>query len=130
MIGVTDIGNILYRDCKASGLEVYQKGNIPKGEIIRERITIYPKAQSPNIYWHENYVEVNWCTPDIDSGVANLIRLEELERQARALLGYSVGVYNGCCYRYKIESVGVEADEDMKCHYVNVTILFNVLNTD
>lgn len=128
MIGVSDIGNILYKDCKALGLDVFQNGNIPKGEITSERVIIYPKAQSPNTYWHESYVEVNICVPDIEIDTANLIRLAELETQARALLDYSGGLFNGCRYRYKIESVGIEADEEMKCHFVNVTILFNVLN--
>lgn len=128
MIGVSDIGNILYKDCKALGLDVFQKGNIPKGEITSERVIIYPKAQSPNTYWRESYVEVNICVPNIEIDTANLIRLAELETQARSLLGYSVGELKGSRYRYQIESVGIEADEEMKCHFINVTILFNALN--
>ena len=31
-------------------------------------------------------------------------------------------------YRYSIESIGAEADTALKCHYVNVRILFEVIN--
>ncbi len=128
MIGVSDIGNILYRDCGAFRLDVFQKGNIPKGGIKAERIVIYPKAQSPDVIWKESYVEVNLCVPDIEDGTANLIRLHELEAKAHDILGDAVGSYNGSDYAYHIDSVGVERDEDMRCHYVNVSILFEVLN--
>lgn len=127
-IGVTDIGNIIYRDCKSFGLETYQKGNVPKGELKKERIVIIPKAQVPLKYWNESFVEVNICTPNIKNGMANLVRLQELEHQARQLLDSSVGEYNSCKYRYKIESIGIEEDTELCCHYVNVTLNFETLN--
>ena len=61
MIVTTDIGNILYRDCKAFGIEVYQKGNIPDGEITTERVIIWTKEQSQETYWKKGFVEVNLC---------------------------------------------------------------------
>lgn len=128
MIGVGDIGNILYRDCKAFGLEVYQKGNIPSGEITTERIIISPKAQIPDTFWAECYVEVNICVPDKLPGTADLIRLHELEHQAKTLLNNVVGNFNECNYAYSIDTIGYEQDTDMRCHYVNVSILFKVLN--
>ena len=65
MIVTTDIGNILYRDCKAFGIEVYQKGNIPDGEITTERVIIWTKEQSQETYWKKGFVEVNLCVPDV-----------------------------------------------------------------
>lgn len=135
MIVTTDIGNILYRDCKSFGIdEVYQKGNIPPipsdadYQLKTERIDIHPKSQSPEIYWKKGFVEVNLCVPDLSLNTANLIRLSELERQAMATLNGVCGKYNGTTYHYSIESIGTEADTALKCHYVNVRILFQVLN--
>lgn len=128
MIVTTDIGNILYRDCKAFGIEVYQKGNIPAGEVTTERVIIRTKSQSPETYWKKGFVEVNLCVPDIKPDTANLIRLGELERQANSVLNDVVSSYDGTRYRYSIDSIGTEADTALKCHYVNVRILFETLN--
>ncbi len=131
MIVTTDIGNILYRDCKAFGIdEIYQKGNIPDGELVGERIVILPKSQSPETYWKKGFVEVNLCVPNVDIDTANLIRLSELERKSIAILDDVVSSYDGTTYRYSIESIGTEADTALKCHYVNVRILFEVLNVN
>ena len=134
MIVTTDIGNILYRDCKVFGIEeIYQKGNIPPVpsdpdyRLGTERIVIRTKSQTPGMYWKKSFVEVNLCVPDIDVDSANLIRLAELERQAMKILR-STGSYNGSFYRYSIYNIGTEADTALKCHYVNVSVLFEVLN--
>lgn len=128
MIVTSDVGNILYRDCEAFGIKVYQKGDIPDGEVTAERVIIIPKKQSPDTYWKKGFVEVNLCVPDVDIDTANLVRLGELERQAMKLLDDVVDSYDGSTYRYSIDSTGMEADTGLKCHYVNVRILFEVLN--
>ena len=129
MIVTTDIANILYKDCKAFGIEVYQAGNIPDEhkELSSEMVIIRTKSQSPETYWKKGFVEVNLCVPDID-GDANLIRLQELERKAQEVLDEVVGEYDGSNYYYLIDSIGIEADAELRCHYVNVRILFQVLN--
>lgn len=129
MIVTTDIANILYKDCKAFGIEVYQAGNIPDEykELSSERVIIRTKSQSPETIWKKGFVEVNLCVPDMD-GDANLIRLQELERKAQEVLGDVVGDYDGSNYWYSIDSIGTEADTKLRCHYVNVRILFQVLN--
>lgn len=129
MIVTTDITNILYKDCKAFGIEVYQAGNIPDEhkELSSERVIIRTKSQSPETYWKKGFVEVNLCVPDID-GDANLIRLQELERKAQEVLDEVVGEYDGSNYYYLIDSIGIEADAELRCHYVNVRLLFQVLN--
>lgn len=131
MIVTTDIANILYRDCKAFGIEVYQSGNIPDEdkELSSERVIIRTKTQSPETYWKKGFVEVNLCVPDL-GGKANLIRLQELERKAQEVLDDVVGEYDGSSYYYSIDSIGMEADTALKCHYVNVRILFQVLNVN
>ena len=95
MIVTTDIGNILYRDCRAFGIGI---------------------------------AEVNLCVPDLSENEANTIRLNELERKAGKLFDDVVSTYDGTTYRYSIESISIEADTALKCHYVNVRILFEVLN--
>lgn len=129
MIVTTDIANILYKDCKAFGIEVCQAGNIPDEhkELSSERVIIRTKSQSPETYWRKGFVEVNLCVPDMD-GDANLIRLQELERKAQETLDEVVGEYDGSNYYYLIDTIGIEADTELRCHYVNVRILFQVLN--
>lgn len=129
MIVTTDIANILYKDCKAFGMEVYQSGNIPDEdkELSSERIIIIAKSQSPEAIWKKGFVEVNLCVPDMD-GKANLIRLQELERKAQEVLDDVVGEFDGSSYYYSIDQIGTEADTALKCHYVNVRLLFQVLN--
>ena len=129
MIVTTDIANILYKDCKAFGIEVYQSGNIPDEdkELSSERVIIIAKSQSPEAIWKKGFVEVNLCVPDMD-GKANLIRLQELERKAQEVLDDVVGEFDGSSYYYSIDQIGTEADTALKCHYVNVRLLFQVLN--
>lgn len=135
MIVTTDIGNILYRDCKVFGIgEIYQKGNIPPiptnpdYRLEKERIVVRTKSQTPGKYWKKGFVEVNLCVPDVELGTANTIRLNEIERQANSVFDGVVSSYDGTRYRYSIDSIGTEADTALKCHYVNVRILFEVLN--
>ena len=128
MIVTTDIGNILYRDCKAFGIDMIPDGETLTGELKYERIVSHVKKQQLGTYWKKSFVEVNLCVPDLSENEANTIRLNELERQASKLFDDVVNTYNGNRYRYSIESIGTEADTALKCHYVNVRILFNVLN--
>ncbi|WP_347020862.1 hypothetical protein [Bacteroides finegoldii] len=132
MIVTTDIANIIFKDCKAFGIsEMYQRGNIPEGEVKTERIVIYPKAQQPDAYWERGYVEVNLCVPVTKTGKANLIRLNELERNAREMFKDGiVGQYDGSWYRYSSESIGIEEDKELCCYYVNVKLLFETLNVN
>lgn len=128
MMLTEDIANALYKDCQVFDVPVYRKGNIPKGEIAEERVVILPKSQTPSNYWRKCFVEVNLCVPDIGEGQANLWRLNELEKAAFDALDDKVGEYEGYSYRYSVSSIGIEQDGNMKCHYVNVRLLFEVLN--
>ena len=129
MIVTTDIANILYKDCEIFDIEVFQAGNIPDEhkKLSSERVIIRTKSQSPEAIWKKGFVEVNLCVPDMN-GDANLIRLQELERKAQEVLDDVVGEYDGSNYYYLIDSIGIEADTELRCHYVNVRLLFQVLN--
>ena len=128
MIVTTDIANILYCDCKAFGIDIVPDGEILTGELTSERIVIHTKKQQPGTYWKKSFAEVNLCVPDLEDNSANSIRLNELEREANKLLDDVVSTYDGTRYCYSIDSIGTEADTALKCHYVNVRILFEVLN--
>ena len=111
MIVTTDIGNILYRDCKAFEICIVPAGETLTGELASERIVIHTKKQQPGKYWKKSFAEVNLCVPNLSE-----------------LLDDVVSTYDSTTYRYSIESIGTEADTALKCHYVNVRILFEVLN--
>ncbi|MDD3038617.1 hypothetical protein [Bacteroides sp.] len=128
MITTTDIGNILYRDCKAFGIDIVPNGEKLTGELKSERIAIHTKKQQPGTYWKKSFAEINICVPDLGENSANSIRLNELERKAQSVLDDVVSSYDGTRYHYSIESIGMEADTALKCHFVNVRILFEVLN--
>lgn len=125
MITTGDIATILVNDLKSFGIVTYKKGAIPEGKITQERINVIPKEPKPGTYWVKDFVEVNFCVPDID-GLANTKRLTELEREAAGLR--SVSSFDGSTYRYKVYSTNQEKDTALECHFVNVKILFEVLN--
>ena len=129
IVGLGHTGMATARLALAFGMEVYQSGNIPDEdkELSSERVIIIAKSQSPEAIWKNGFVEVNLCVPDMD-GKANLIRLQELERKAQEILDDVVGEFDGSSYYYSIDQIGTEADTALKCHYVNVRLLFQVLN--
>lgn len=128
MIVTTDIADILYRDCKDFGIEIVPFGKTLTGEITEERITIHVKGQTPEKIWEKCFVEVNLCVPDLGVNIANTLRLKELERTAKELFRSVTGTFDGTRYLYEIDTINIEADTALKCHFVNCRILFNVLN--
>nr|DAX88009.1 MAG TPA: hypothetical protein [Caudoviricetes sp.] len=128
MIVTTDIADILYRDCKAFGIEIVPFGQILTGELKDERITIHVKGQTPSKYWEKCFCEVNLCVPDLGVNIANTLRLKELERKAKELFKSVTDEFDGTRYNYEIDTIHIEADTALKCHFINCRILFNALN--
>lgn len=128
MIVITDIADILYRDCKAFGIEIVPFGKTIMGELKDERITIHVKGQTPSKYWEKCFCEVNLCVPDLGVNIANTLRLKELERKAKELFKSVTGEFDGTRYNYEIDTIHIEADTALKCHFINCRILFNALN--
>lgn len=130
MITVSDIEAILYKAAETFGLTRYPWGNVPDADkqLLEERVVIRAKSQKNETYWKHSYAEVNLMVPDTDSQ-ADLVRLAELERMAHEAFDEdTVGEWDGTAYRYAADTVGIEEDTALKCHYVNVRILFSVLN--
>jgi hypothetical protein len=128
MIVTTDIADILYRDCKAFGIGIVPFGKTIMGELKGERITIHVKGQTPSKYWEKCFCEVNLCVPDLGVKIANTLRLKELERKAKELFKSVTGEFDGTRYNYEIDTIHIEADTALKCHFINCRILFNALN--
>lgn len=128
MIVTTDIADILYRDCKDFGIEIVPFGKTLTGEITEERITIHVKGQTPEKIWEKCFVEVNLCVPDLGVNIAHTLRLKALERTAKKKFKSVTGTFDGTRYLYEVDTISIEADTALKCHFVNCRILFNVLN--
>ena len=128
MIVTTDIADILYRDCKAFGIKIVPFGKTLIGELKEERITIHVKSQTPEKYWEKCFCDINLCVPDLGVNIANTLRLKELERKAKELFKSVTGEFDGTRYNYEIDTIHIEADTALKCHFVNCRILFNALN--
>ena len=128
MIVTTDIADILYQDCKAFGIEIVPFGETLTGELTVERITIHVKRQTPEKIWEKCFVEVNLCVPDLGVNIAHTLRLKALERTAKKKFKSVTGTFDGTRYLYEIDTITIEADTALKCHFVNCRILFNALN--
>lgn len=135
MMNTDDIGDVLLRDFKSlTGIqkattEILTLDDKQADGVGSELIAVHVKKQETDVYWKEGFVEVNLCVPDFKSGARNIPRTRELESIARAHTRSSVyGEHEGITYRYSAESIGIEREERMKCHYVNIRLLFEVFN--
>lgn len=129
MITTTDIANILYEACGVFGMPVYQGGHVPSGLIGYDgRVVIHAKAQNSETTWKKGFVEVNLFVADTAKGNADLIRLNELERQAVCLLKQT-GLHDGTVYCYSVAATSIESNAELKAHFVNAKVLFKAMNT-
>lgn len=123
MITISDIGERIYDDCRQFGVATYLKGNIPDGEVTTERIVIYPTQIANGMYWQRCFLDVNWCVPDIDEAAS--LRLKQIERELVKIYT-GTGVIDDSAYTYNKDSTEIAEDKDLKCHYVNVRLLFKI----
>lgn len=135
MITTGDVYCILYRVCEQFGIaEIYDGLDEPTGEIKSERIVIRIGSQSNEKIWEKSVVNINFCIPLNIDGSTNTVRLNEIERMVKPVFKYGdIIKYDGstCSYENGGEGwISREADTALKCHYVNVRILFEVLNVN
>jgi len=129
MIVTGDIENILIQDLKTLGMPTFKKGAVPEGKVTEERVVIIVGDLKDGTRWKKVFVNVNFCIPDIkmdNTSVADKRRLLELERIAKPI--ESVSTYDNTTYRYSVHEIGQEEDVELGCHFVNVRLLFEVLN--
>lgn len=125
MIVSGDIDSILYRDLKPMGFEQFRKNAVKNGKVTSERVVIIAGTLQEGIWWDNTIAEIHICVPDLQDN-ANTKRLTEIERMFKTLTKTST--YDGSTYRYSVLSTAQEEDTSLRCHYVNVRLLFEVLN--
>lgn len=147
MIGTLDISNILYRDIKefVYVYDIHPHGADPDADMPGglssigiagppARINIHVGRLQTGAHWSKAFVEVHFVTPDPVKGEAAGVFLNNWELLLRKNLDHRTGVYEDqrkfskTRYRYRVDSIGMEADPDQGTHYINVRILFEVLN--
>ena len=134
MIVTGDIYEILFdrvKDAFGIGTEsIYDSWNPIKSLLKEEAIVIVASTPiEPDTYWEKAFAHVNICVPDY-LGEVNKQRLTALERMACAWIGQGfTGVYDGTRYRVGKDSLGLERDDALKCSYVNLVLLFEILNS-
>lgn len=128
MITTTDIANILYRDCQKFKISVIPFGMDITKKLKSPCVKIHSKRQQTEMYWNKSFVEVNLCIPDFSESEADTVRLNELEQKAWTILDDVTDSLKGVHYHYGIHSTAIEEDKALGCHYVNVRLLFEVLN--
>lgn len=130
MISTKEIEAIFIKDLQElmDVSSIYVTDDIPDGKVETERMTIHVKpVQCSDSLYDKCYVEVNWAVPDNDIR-PNHNRLAEVERVLVTYLDDDhVGEEQGTWYRYGVESHQVEKSE-LECHFVNVRVLFEILN--
>lgn len=129
MITIGNIEDILFNDMNFFGIATYKKDAITEGKVTEERIVILPGKMRSGTYWSKTFVDVNLCIPDIKIGnvlMADKLRLAHFERLCSDV--ESVGEYDNTHYSYSVYSVGQESDPELGCHYVNIKLLFKILN--
>lgn len=128
MITTQDVSDILYGVCrKEFGINTYHHLMITEGEVLEDRVTIHPKAIQKSMYWNTCFVEVNISVPDRQSR-ADMDKLQSYSRKAVGILDGESGEYDGTAYRYSVFSIDILEDVDLRCHYVNVRVKFEILN--
>ena len=127
MIVTTDIANILYRDFKVLGIDIVPFGKTLTGELDKECITIHVKKPTSEDYWVKRFAEVNICVPDIVQTWPTPSVLTNWKGSPTRILKLITGIQDDTRYKYEVET-SIETDTDLKCHFVNCKILFNVLN--
>ena len=130
MIVTTDIYKILFDRVKDFGIKAVHDGWNPISSHLKEEAIVIVTSMpiEPDTYWEKAFAHVNICVPDY-LGEANTQRLNELERLANLWIwDDKVGEYDGSTYRISKDSLGIERDDALKCSYVNLVLLFEILN--
>ncbi len=123
----SEIEEYFYDKCKDFGVPVWLTGSFPWDRVDEERIAIIVGHNQPSRYWNNCYVKINWLVPDI-CAEANKIRLKEIEGSLKSL-----HMDGGDGFRYSLDRTSVESDRQLRCHYVNITLLFqhqNILSNE
>ena len=129
MITQSDLLKITYDMCRQFITDLYMPLTFPEEEIKSERIVILGGVITDGSRWDRISVRINWCVPDI-KGEPNGVRLEEVEKTLRNAFSRGAGMVEGCRYRWRRESTETVTERGMKVHYANLTLKYELLNTN
>lgn len=129
MITQSDLTKITYDMCKQFNTTLYMPDTFPEEEITSERIVILGARITDGSRWDRTRVSINWCVPDID-GEPDGIRIEAVEKLLRDSFSRGAGKVGDCTYRWRRESTETVKDKGMKVHYANLTLKYELLNTN
>lgn len=122
----SDMAKEVFDRCRPFGVPIFIKDNLPYEEIQDERIVIIAGQVKPTRYWHNCFIKVNWCIPDI-KGEGDTIRIEEVEKEI-IKLKYGIGEFEEKYYRFSKDSSDTDENSGMRCHIVKMTLLFQHQN--
>ena len=135
MITISDIGHIIFDECRFLDMPTYVMTNLPDEYVSsadkvdgRGRIVVIPKfATADKTYFNDCTVEVNILLPDVGGEANN--QLDVLLRKAYTQLDDGrCGDKDGDFWRISVQRYSIEDEPNLNCHYVNLTILFEILN--
>lgn len=123
MFTKSEIEEIVLRTLKGVCNEIYLSTNVPIGEMRTERVVVSVHRSVPQRYWINTPITLSWCIPAIE-GEVPYKRKAQVEK---ALLDYRHRSGGG--YHWSMESLDCVEDNDMRCHYVVLKLLFQQINT-
>lgn len=140
MITEIDAGHVIYNDLSPMQMERRLKGHLLRGTINGEEVMISEKIPEKGIiviipksisadkkYFNDCTIVVNILLKDVE-GEANP-KLNTLLKEAFSLLNADrTGEVEGEWYRYNVRSHGIEEEKNLRCHYANIIIDFQILN--
>ena len=129
MITQTDLLETTYDMCKVFNTTLYMPGTCPEEEITSERIVILGGIINDGSRWDRTDVRINWCVPDIN-GEPDLVRLKAVEKLFRDTFSRGAGMVGDCRYRWRRVSTETVTEKSMKVHYANLTLKYELLNTN
>lgn len=125
----SDIRIICKKIVGSLGIEVYIPEELPLGAIASDRAVIVTSSDDLGKYWGKCIVTLSIIVPDVCPKIANMSRLSSYERKVQELFVDGIaGEHGGDSYLIELQSIGIDNASDVKCHFVNAKLMFNILN--
>lgn len=125
----SDIRIICKRLISSLGIEVCFPEELPLGAIASDRAVIVTSSDDLGKYWGKCIVTLSILVPDVCPKVANMSRLSDYEKRVQEMFVDGIaGEYGEDSYLIELQSIGIDNASDVKCHFVNAKLMFNVLN--
>ena len=125
----SDIRIICKRIVGSLGIEVCFPEELPLGAIASDRAVIVASSDDLGKYWGKCIVSLSIMVPDVCPKVANMSKLSSYERKVQDIFVDGIaGEYGDDSYLIELQSIGIDNASDVRCHFVNAKLMFNVLN--